>query len=180
MSGNDLRVDNVQLTWRRKVLPEKKLQSSSQTIYPHKGIIGYSTNLVQISIHADTGWSCMCCTGPFAYSSQLDTHCCTILILCSTSQHKRREFFSCWENAQAFITQAAWGRKAVSVLVGEKWTMILNRKQLCWWCHSLIIAPCSAVPWECSAVRAWTTPKYCTADIPTPGWGWECFFFWTQ
>lgn len=136
-------------------------------------------SLVQINIHANTGWTCTCCTGPFGYHSWPNTHYPTILILCSTSQHKGREIFSCWDNAQAFITQAVSGRRAVWDSVWEKRT-VMNWEQLCWSCHGLRIALCRAMLWDCSGVRARTAPKNHSADIPTPGRGQECFSFGTQ
>lgn len=56
----------------------------------------------------------------------------------------------------------------------------MNREQLCWPCHGLSTTLCSKMLWECSGVRAWAAPKNGTADIPTPGWGQECFSFGTQ
>lgn len=101
-------------------------------------------SLVQINIYANTEWTCMCHTTPFDYHSCPNTLYPTILIFCSTSQHKGREVFSCWNNTQGFITQAALGRRAVSDSVWEQRTK-MNREQLCWSCHGLSITLGSAM-----------------------------------
>lgn len=150
MSGNDLQVGNVQLTWRKKCYLKKNyshhhrpyilIKKSEDTIQTRSKLVSTPTYMYMCI------WRCMYCTGPFAYSNWLDTHCHTVLILCSASQRKRREVFSCWNNAQAFITQAASGRRTVLGLVGERWAKTLDREQLCFWCRGLSIAPCRGCP----------------------------------